>query len=114
VQGEIAGAQLQEIRRPDGDIHYRACVTYRYSVGGRTFDCSRLAVDGSLTSQSLDAPLSAIERYRPGMKVTVFHDPADPAYGALEVGPRYTVVGLLIFMAAISVGISLVLLKGSR
>jgi hypothetical protein len=117
VQGEITGVQVQERRDYDRDntgqagITHEARITYRYSVRGHTYDGSRLALGWSPTSQSRDAALSKVASYRPGLKVKVFHDPADPAYAVLEVGAQYTVVVLLLFMAAMFIGISVVLLR---
>ena len=104
VEGEIAGVQAESSRDSDGNVDYKARVTYRYSVRGRIFDGSRVAAGGSHY-----ATQSQVERYRPGMKVRVFHDPADPANGVLEVGAQYTVVALLLFLAATFIGISLAL-----
>ena len=109
--GRDRGVQVRESRDSDGDLSYEACVTYRYLVHGRTFDGSRLAAGGSVTSQSYDAALSKVKRYRPGMKVKVFHDPADPAYGVLEVGAQYSAIGILVFIAVMFIGISLSLLR---
>ena len=111
VPGEITGVQVEErtsMHRP-AEVDYEASVTYRYSVRGRTYDGSRIVVGGGPTTKTRDAQPGWTRKYRPGMKVTVFHNPADPSYAILEFGTQYTTVALLLFLAAMSFGISVTL-----
>jgi hypothetical protein len=66
---------------------YRAAVTYRYQVDGRTFTGDRLGLDEVETSSEPHAR-HVSERFKSGAPVTVYYDPANPALAILQPGIR--------------------------
>ena len=62
-----------------------AFVRYAYTVGGRTFEGTRLRREPSNADAALD-----LRRYAPGSTVQVAYDPADPSFAVLEEDPYST------------------------
>ncbi len=77
-------------------------VVYEYSVNGRTFRNDRYAL-ATAYHQSYDARRIA-EGWRPGLAVTVYHDPGDPARSLIDRrigGGTWAMVGLGLPLAAL-------------
>ncbi|MCZ8163886.1 MAG: DUF3592 domain-containing protein [Beijerinckiaceae bacterium] len=64
-------------------VSYMPVVEYRYDVDGVTHVSRNIQADMTIAG-SEDFAEQYVERYRPGMRVEVSHDPADPRRSALE------------------------------
>jgi hypothetical protein len=58
-------------------------VGYRFSIAGREFRGDRLEIPARRRS-TRDQALREIGDYRPGEKITVFYDPADPSQSVIR------------------------------
>lgn len=67
----------------DTTTHHVPRLRYRYEVGGRTYEGSRLRF-GDMRHASERAAQAVAERYAPGSTVEIRHDPADPAKATVE------------------------------
>lgn len=86
--GTVLGTQLdsKDYSDPDGagGVQYRGLVHYAYSINGRSYESRRVRVSnmyGSLASTQ-----KFLSQYRPGQKINVYYDPANPAYAVLLTG----------------------------
>jgi hypothetical protein len=58
-----------------------ASITYRYTLEGKAYTCSRLSIGEDLGNDDVEGKLT---RYPKGLAVEVFYDPADPGKAVLE------------------------------
>ena len=98
--GTVIGSEVREEESSDRDggstTWYNPVVRYRYSVGGREIEGTRLRY-GNPRSASRKKAVAALLPYAPGSTITVRYDPANPEESVLETrrpGPTY------LFMAA--------------
>lgn len=83
-------------------IEKESPVTYRYDAGGRTHRSGRVTFGDAAVNEARAKALG----YKPGQRVLVYVNPADPADAVLELGRRPTgwgqplAGGLLILVAA--------------
>jgi hypothetical protein len=89
----------------DDSDSYTPVVKYGFGVGGRPYLGSRIRFDAK--SYSSDAAARAsVAGFRPGLPVTVFHDPANPAECVLErkntTGWVLLAVGAVILLVAVA------------
>ena len=80
-------------------------VTYKYALNGREYQ-SRQVSTGDHGSGDIKQARKVVERYCPGMEVTVFFNPNDPGNAVLEPGLSISSViilgvGVVFFCAAI-------------
>ncbi len=64
---------------------YRPLITYEYAVNQRVFVGARLRPATGEVYPLLEAQ-NVAERYPPGRRVEVIHDPVDPSFAVLETG----------------------------
>ena len=74
-------------------VLYRADLRYRYVVGGRAYESSRIAVGHSAEYDDPAAARGAVGQYPVGRRVRVRHHPRDPARSALVTGLRVAGAG---------------------
>ena len=85
--GTVLGTQLdsEDVSLPDGGtVQYRGLVHYAYAVNGHSYESRQVRV--SDTYGSLAWAQAFLSRYRPGQKINVYYDPANPAYAVLLTG----------------------------
>lgn len=75
-----------EVVDPGGESGWRARVVYRYEVGGRVYENSRIAVAVEHGNQSLHAQERLAARFPAGAEVPVYYDPRNPSDAALVKG----------------------------
>ncbi|WP_339915340.1 DUF3592 domain-containing protein [uncultured Brevundimonas sp.] len=89
VAGTITASRYQESPADsadgDGHVHYFANVAYRYVVGGKTFNCERIAFHGIDPHTRLLEVQTIVDRYPTGAVVRVRYNPDDPGEAVLEV-----------------------------
>ncbi len=111
TDGVISQSRWREGR---GSGSGSAQITYRYSVGGQSYEGSNI-LPGSNEYSEPDHR-SKFRQYSTGTKVTVFYDPTDAQNSCLEVGviTRYPFIfiGLGIFFVFAAGGLAWRLLKG--
>jgi hypothetical protein len=88
--GKVIASRVQSLRKTPSDPGYgrrdtnvtnQPLVQYEYTVGARTYRCSRISVAAEVDGAELRAIL---ERYPVGKAVTVYYDPARPERALLE------------------------------
>lgn len=90
VPGEITRAEVREVFG-----RYSADVSYTYTVAGRPYVGHRVrASDGD--SELREAAEQAIEGLKPGGRVEVHYDPADPGRSVLQAGVGFQEKALLL------------------
>ena len=77
---------VSEVRDEGGETGWRANVVYRYEVGGRVYQNSRIAVAVEYGVHSFQAQERLAARFPAGSQVTVYYDPQNPADAALVKG----------------------------
>lgn len=106
--GVVTRAQVtrQETRQRGGGytVRYNADVSYRYTVGARTYDSDTFVFGVSHSFPDSAAARAEVDRYPPGRAVRVFYDPRDPGEGCLVPG---AVPGTLALIARMSAGLVL-------
>ena len=77
---------VSEVRDEGGENGWRAHVSYRYEVGGRLYESSRIAVAVEYGRESLHAHQELAARFPVGAQVTVYYNPRNPADAGLIKG----------------------------
>lgn len=75
---------------------YAPVVEYRYTVQGREYPGTKVTRVAERTGDARRVK-ACVDRYPPGARVQVFHDPADPTAAYLETGTSGGAVFLLVF-----------------
>jgi hypothetical protein len=75
-----------EVRNDNDEEGWYAKIIYRYEVGGRVYENSRIAVAVEHGNQSLQAQEQLASRFPVGAHVPVYYDPRNPADAALTKG----------------------------
>lgn len=102
AHGRILDTATLRLRSPIGWLSSPAIV-YEYTVEGETYQAQTLNYRGSVT---LGAAVAALQRYRPGRRVTVYYDPANPHLAVLEPGATFGgLVRVLISGAVVWLGL---------
>jgi hypothetical protein len=84
VRGEVRLVEDNNDRRHRDDAFFGADVKYAYQVAGRDYRSTRLYVGRPVLTGSPKIAQDIIAKYRPGTKVSVFYNPANPAEAMLE------------------------------
>jgi hypothetical protein len=100
VEGVVTRSALDASPAGFGDMV--ADFSYAYRVGGRDFECSRVAYASRCPSTAASRRL--IARFPVGRRLTVFYDPASPSSAVLErraepAAPSLAVLGATIAFA---------------
>lgn len=110
--GEVISSSLVE-EDNDGTIYYHPTIVYRYPVGGKTYEASRLAIGATITGyQRKNKAEEVTARYPVGSSLQVHYHPQKPEEAVLEFtstsGPTLTMLAivLLVLAAAIFLGVS--------
>ncbi len=94
--------------RPGGTIMYLPTVEYAYEVGGQRYLSRSIRLNLSAGMDEA-AARRLVARCPEGARVTVRHDPADPARAALEVGNGpargFALAGLVFLAVAVGAGV---------
>ena len=77
---------VSEVRDEGGESGWRARVVYRYEVGGRAYENSRIAVAVESGRQGFQAHQQLAARFPAGARVVVYYDPRNPSDAALVPG----------------------------
>jgi hypothetical protein len=77
---------VSEVRDEGGESGWRAQVVYRYEVGGRVYENSRIAVAVEYGRQGFQAHRRLAARFPLGAQVVVYYNPQNPADAALVKG----------------------------
>ena len=100
--GRILGATTLRVRAPIGWVSSPA-VAYEYTVAGETYQAQTIDYRGSV---SLGAAVQTAQFYRPGRRVTVYYDPANPSLAVLERGASFGgLVRVLLSALVLSAGL---------
>jgi hypothetical protein len=90
ASGAIVSARLDQsmqTHRRDGHTYtstsYNPVIEYTYQIGGKAYQGNRVFA-GATMSYDLGTAQGIVNRYQPGMAVTVHYDPADPTQAVLE------------------------------
>ncbi len=83
VPGKIISADVQVVAKEKNRTSYAPNITYRYIVGGKSYESSRITLVPRNTT-SLSAVQAMLTPYPIGGVTTVFHDPADPGNAVLD------------------------------
>jgi hypothetical protein len=67
---------------PDSKRRHRAAIAYRYRVGGKDYESSRVFWGGNEGRRNHMA--SVVETYPAGAKITVHYDPRNPAEAVID------------------------------
>ena len=112
VSGTIVSARLDQhmrTERHDGHSYtstsHTPIIEYSYQVGQRAYQGNRV-FPGATMSYDLGTAQGIVNRYQPGMTVTVHYDPTDPTQAVLEtkskggnlfliLGAIFAVLGML-------------------
>jgi hypothetical protein len=85
VQGQVVSSELREHRDSDGDIMYNADVRYAYRVDNQNYENTMITMmDGSTSVRA--SVQNTVYKYKAGTTVTIYYDPANPAFALLEPG----------------------------
>ncbi len=95
TRGTVIAATVHETRVPfnEGSIS----VVYRYSVGPKTYDSSRVAF-----GRGSRASLELVSTYRIGSEVAVHYDSARPSVAVLEPGGSLLRMGAAFYVSIVS------------
>ena len=77
---------VSEVRDEGGESGWRAQVVYRYEVGGRVYENSRIAVAVEYGRQGFQAHQQLAARFPLGAQVVVYYNPQNPSDAALIKG----------------------------
>jgi len=112
ASGTIVSARLDQharTERHDGHSYtstsYNPVVEYTYQIGQQVYQGNRV-FPGATMSYDLGTAQGIVNRYQPGMAVTVHYDPADPTQAVLEtkskggnlfliLGAVFAIIGML-------------------
>ena len=86
VPGVVEATTAKPWQDSKGVTKYFGRVTYRYSVGGRDYTSDLTDLGPGLKRADQWAALADVSAYRPGEKVSVYYDPADPGDAVIEKG----------------------------
>lgn len=113
VPAEVLSAELKTHTSSDGPT-YEALVRYRYEVGGRSHESTRLGLDQAGTSDNVGADWSHDWARRlqaaqaGGQRITVLVDPRDPARALIDPSIRWQLQLFRIPFALVFTGVGLV------
>jgi hypothetical protein len=85
ASGRVLDEAIFSVRWQFGMAHSPA-VLYEYQVDGETYRAHSVSYRGSIYRRGAQA---ALDRYRPGQRVTVYYDPARPELAVLEPGASF-------------------------
>lgn len=113
VQGVVleSGVLDRIAKSADATVEYRVHVRYRYKVGGRDYEGTRVALGPSRVFHDHAAAAARAARYRVDARIMVRHDPDDPESAILEAGAQN-----VLWLHAIGggfVAVALILLMGA-
>jgi hypothetical protein len=91
--GTVIDSDVQSSRDLDGDVSYRAAVTYCYTVEGRELVARRTCFGDHLELSWRTPAVRTVRRYPVGASVTVRYNPHDPEEAVLEPGLNRFVCG---------------------
>jgi Protein of unknown function (DUF3592) len=86
VPGAIQGVTAKTWLDKDNSTKYYGRAVYRYAVDGKEYTSDLTDLGPGAKRADLPSALADVRQYRPGMQVTVYYDPSDPAAGILETG----------------------------
>lgn len=84
TSAQVLESGLYQTRRP---ARWCAQVLYRYQVGGRTYESSRVSssrVEGYRCDHDEYVMLTRLRRMQPGDRITVRYDPRQPAHAVIH------------------------------
>jgi len=85
--GEIVGSELRvEDFHDDGEPMRRAAITYRYEIGGTTYQGARVFFGDGIALRFAGPGRRRLDTYQAGRLVRVAYDPTNPASAVLEPG----------------------------
>lgn len=106
VRGEVEAISAKPWLDRDNNTKYYGRVTYRYVVEGKGYTTDLTDLGPGAKRLTRDAALADVSHFEPGMKITVYYDPADPGIGILENGiPTVDLVVLIVLSAGALVGL---------
>jgi hypothetical protein len=101
VAGMVRESKVVFEQDAEGRRSPTASVTYSYAVNGAPFFGNRVRIGGGGNYQQL------LNRYKAGMPVQVFYDPANPVSAVLERGAStlwiWPVVGIIAMVVGVGV-----------
>ncbi|MCC6414327.1 MAG: DUF3592 domain-containing protein [Opitutaceae bacterium] len=112
VEAVVTASRLVEVRQiRSTNPAYRADVTYRYNVVGRTHAAQRIAFGAMATPDHAAVDAELATRFAPGATLTVRVDPDDPEEAVIDPGvqPKAGILGTL---GAIFFAVSLWQMRG--
>jgi hypothetical protein len=116
TQGTITSSYIHKQWTRDSKsrsrAHYYPKVSYRYTVGGKSYSCNRIAFGGESGGKRGRAK-KVVDRYPSGKKVTVYYNPQDPQVAVLKAG--FSWGAILAFLAGlVFLVVGIVCLKAYR
>ncbi len=107
-----AVVEASEVKSHAGDdsTTYSVHITYRYSLGGKTYRSERYSFFGG-SSSGYGSKRAIVDAHPPGAEFTCYVNPKDPAQAVIERGVTKDAIIISIFIA-IFFGIGLLMLLG--
>lgn len=87
---------------------YFGRVSYRYTVDGTEYTSDLTDLGPGLKRADQNAAMADVSQYQPGMKVTVYYDPADPSIAIIENGIPSIHLTLIIGLIAATIVCSVI------
>ena len=100
VSAVVLNSTVTAVHGSKGGVSYRPVVTYRYAVGGRSYESSNVHV--LTVSMGYDWAMGVSAHYVPGAATTAYVDPGDPQHAFLV--HRISIVPLIIILVPIVFG----------
>lgn len=101
VDGEVQSVVVENTFTKDGEKHIGR-VRYTYVVDDQVHEGDRIRLSSSPKRGTKKEAQADVSQYRPGIKVVVYYDPADPNQAALEKGLPGWLMALLFGAAAMA------------
>ncbi len=86
VEGEVQGINVKTWFDDRNDVKYYGRVGYTYSVGGEKYTSELTDLGPGAKRSNRETAFADVSQYRPGMKLPVYYDPADPSIGVIAKG----------------------------
>lgn len=84
AQGKVMSSEVTVTHGSKSGYHYHVYISYRYVVGGHTYDGDRYRYDGHPDKEELVNDI--VSEHRRGSDVDVFYNPRDPSDSVLSKG----------------------------
>lgn len=97
VDGTVLSNEVKTIRMADKtgavSVTYSVNLRYRYTVGGPSYESSRIGWGTKSADRQPDIPEAFVRDHPPGSMLAVFYDPASPATAMIDpTGSRFGLV----------------------